>query len=93
MRRLWTGAPAGNLDHAGPLPGHRAVPRPRREEDAMAIDKDRIEGAAEQAKGLAKEVAGKVTGDAKLEAEGKAQKAGGKVQNAAGGVKDALKGE
>ena len=56
------------------------------------MDKDRIEGAVEKAKGAAKEIAGKITGDAKLEAEGKAQKAAGTVQNALGGVKDALKG-
>ena len=40
-----------------------------------------------------REVAGKLTGDAKLEAEGKADKAAGKVQNAVGGIKDALKGK
>jgi uncharacterized protein YjbJ (UPF0337 family) len=38
-----------------------------------------------------KEVAGKATGDAKLETEGKTQKAAGKVQNTIGGVKDAVK--
>jgi uncharacterized protein YjbJ (UPF0337 family) len=32
------------------------------------MDKDRIKGSAEQAKGAVKEVAGKVTGDQKLEA-------------------------
>ena len=57
------------------------------------MDKDRIEGAVEKAKGAAKEIAGKITGDAKLEAEGKAQKAAGTVRNAIGGVKDAIKGE
>lgn len=57
------------------------------------MDKDRAEGAFEKAKGTAKELAGKVTGDAKLEAEGKAQKAGGTVQNAVGGVKDTLRGD
>ena len=56
------------------------------------MDKDRIEGAVEKAKGAAKEVAGKITGDSKLEAEGKANKAGGTVQNAVGGVKDTIKG-
>ena len=56
------------------------------------MDKDRAEGLVEKVKGTAKEVAGKVTGDVKLEAEGKAQKAGGTVQNAVGGAKDALKG-
>lgn len=57
------------------------------------MDKDRVGGMVEKAKGTAKEVAGKVSGDAKLEAEGKAQKAGGTVQNAVGGVKDTLRGD
>jgi uncharacterized protein YjbJ (UPF0337 family) len=57
------------------------------------MDKDRIKGSAEQAKGAIKEVAGKVTGDAKLESEGKADKAAGKVQNAIGGLKDTLRGK
>ena len=55
------------------------------------MDKDRVKGAAHQAKGALKEAAGKVTGDAKLEVEGRAEKAAGKLQNAVGGVKDALK--
>ena len=55
------------------------------------MDKDRIEGSAAQAKGAIKETAGKVTGDAKLQAEGKADKAAGKVQNAVGGMKDAIR--
>jgi len=57
------------------------------------MDKDRIKGAAEQAKGTVKEAAGKVTGDAKLEAEGKADKLAGKVQNAIGSLKDTLRGK
>ena len=40
-----------------------------------------------------KEVAGKATGDAKLESEGKADKAKGKIRNAIGGIKDALRGK
>jgi uncharacterized protein YjbJ (UPF0337 family) len=32
-----------------------------------------------------------VTGDAKIEAEGTAEKAEGKVQNSVGGVKDAVR--
>jgi uncharacterized protein YjbJ (UPF0337 family) len=55
------------------------------------MDKDRIEGAAKQAKGAVKDMAGKVTGDTKLQAEGKADKVEGKVQNAAGGAKDAAR--
>jgi uncharacterized protein YjbJ (UPF0337 family) len=57
------------------------------------MDKDRIKGSAQQAKGAVKEVAGKVTGDAKLEGEGKADKASGKIRNAIGGVKDTLRGK
>ena len=55
------------------------------------MNKDRIEGSANQAKGAIKETAGKVTGDAKLQAEGAADKAAGKVQNAVGGLKDSFK--
>jgi uncharacterized protein YjbJ (UPF0337 family) len=55
------------------------------------MDKDRIKGIAEQAKGKVKEQAGKLTGDKKLETEGKADKAAGKVRNTVGGMKDALR--
>jgi len=55
------------------------------------MNRDRVEGSFEQAKGKVKEVAGKATGDVKLEAEGKAQKAAGKIQNTVGGMKDAAK--
>jgi uncharacterized protein YjbJ (UPF0337 family) len=55
------------------------------------MDKDRIEGSANQAKGVLKEAVGKATGDAKLKSDGRADRAAGKVQNAIGGVKDALR--
>jgi len=55
------------------------------------MDKDRIQGSVEQAKGKMKEVAGKVTGDAKLESEGKTEQVAGKLQNAVGSLKDAVK--
>lgn len=57
------------------------------------VDKDRIAGAAKQVKGAVKQAVGKVVGDAKLEAAGKADKAEGKVQNKIGGLKDTLKGK
>ena len=57
------------------------------------VDKDRVEGSLEQAKGKVKEVTGKVTGDSKTETEGKADQAKGKVKNTVGGIKDAVKGE
>lgn len=55
------------------------------------MDKDRVEGIGKQAKGAVKEVAGKVTGDAKTQVEGRAEKTEGKIQNAVGSAKDALK--
>nr|WP_294504840.1 CsbD family protein [uncultured Rhodopila sp.] len=55
------------------------------------MDKDRVEGALHQAKGTVKEAIGKVTGDAKTEAEGVAEKEAGKVQNTVGGVKDSAR--
>jgi uncharacterized protein YjbJ (UPF0337 family) len=55
------------------------------------MDKDRIVGSAKEVKGAAKETIGKAIGDAKLQADGKADKARGKLQNAIGGVKDALR--
>jgi uncharacterized protein YjbJ (UPF0337 family) len=57
------------------------------------MDKDRIEGSAKQVKGTIKKAAGKVTGDAKLQSEGQADKAAGKIQNAIGGLKDTLRGK
>jgi uncharacterized protein YjbJ (UPF0337 family) len=55
------------------------------------MDKDRIIGSAKELKGTAKEAIGKVTGDAKLQADGKSDNAEGKVQNAIGGVKNAVR--
>lgn len=57
------------------------------------VDKNRVEGAGDKAKGSVKEAAGKVTGDSKLQAEGKADKAGGAIKSAVGGVADAIKGK
>ena len=57
------------------------------------MDKDRVEGSVKQATGVIKETAGKITGDAKLQADGKADKTAGKIQNAVGGIKDALRGK
>jgi uncharacterized protein YjbJ (UPF0337 family) len=54
-------------------------------------DHDRVEGAAKNLGGNIKEAAGKVTGDEKLKAEGRAEQVEGKVQNAVGGLKDTLR--
>ena len=55
------------------------------------MDKDRVAGSAKEIKGGIKQAVGKVVGDAKLEAEGKAEKDEGKVQNAIGGLKDTVR--
>jgi uncharacterized protein YjbJ (UPF0337 family) len=55
------------------------------------MDKDRTSGALKQVKGAAKEMFGKVTGDAKTQAEGKAEKTAGKIQNAVGSAKDSVR--
>ena len=57
------------------------------------VDKDRIIGSAKVVKGNVKAAVGEAVGDAKLEAQGKADKIEGKVQNAVGGIKDTLKGK
>jgi uncharacterized protein YjbJ (UPF0337 family) len=55
------------------------------------VDKDRIKGAGNQAKGAVKEAAGKIAGDPKLQGEGRADRLKGKVQSAVGGAKDAVR--
>jgi uncharacterized protein YjbJ (UPF0337 family) len=55
------------------------------------MDKDRIAGAAKQAKGSVKEAIGKVTGDTRTQVEGATEKAEGRVQNASGSAKDMLR--
>ncbi|HEY0103111.1 MAG TPA: CsbD family protein [Brevundimonas sp.] len=54
-------------------------------------DHDRVEGAAKNMGGEIKEAAGKITGDEKLKADGRADQAEGKIQNAVGGIKDTLR--
>lgn len=55
------------------------------------MDKDRIKGAAEQAKGAVKEAAGKLVGNDRLVAEGKIDKATGKVHSTIGEAKDQVR--
>ena len=53
------------------------------------MDKERISGAANKAKGAVKDAVGSATGDTKTQAEGKMDKAKGSAQSAMGGAKDA----
>ena len=55
------------------------------------MDKDRIAGSIEQAKGIVKEGVGKATGNTKLVVEGEADQVLGKVRKAAGRLKDAAR--
>ena len=81
-----TGSASGTLFRAEASP-----PAPPSLEGPHVMGSDRIEGAGKQAKGAVKEVAGKVTGDEKLKAEGRADKVEGKVQNTVGGAKDKVR--
>jgi uncharacterized protein YjbJ (UPF0337 family) len=49
-------------------------------------------GTADKAKGTIKDVAGKVTGDQRTQAEGKTDKAKGNAKNAASDMKNSVKG-
>ncbi|WGF86978.1 CsbD family protein [Marinivivus vitaminiproducens] len=55
------------------------------------MDKDRTSGTATNIKGKIKEAAGKLTGNERLEAEGKAEQVGGKAQNTYGQAKDTVR--
>ncbi len=52
--------------------------------------KDKVKGTFHEAKGKAKEVAGKITDNPKLEAKGKVEKLGGKAQEKIGQVEKVL---
>jgi uncharacterized protein YjbJ (UPF0337 family) len=56
----------------------------------MGLD-DKIENAAQDAKGKAKEAAGKATDDERMEAEGKGDQISADVKGAGEKVKDAFK--
>lgn len=55
------------------------------------MHKDQIEGAGKQARGAVKDAVGKATGDAKLQADGKLDKAEGKIQGEVGKAKEAVR--
>jgi uncharacterized protein YjbJ (UPF0337 family) len=58
---------------------------------AWTMDKEHIKGAADKVKGSVKDTVGKVTGDTKMQAEGKLDKAKGSARDVAGDVKDAAR--
>jgi uncharacterized protein YjbJ (UPF0337 family) len=54
------------------------------------MDREHVKGTADKVKGTIKDTAGKVTGDKKLESEGKFDKAKGSAHSVAGDLKDAV---
>ncbi len=55
------------------------------------MGRQHVKGAADKAKGAIKDTAGKLTGDKRLQSEGKLDKAKGSARNLAGDVKDAAR--
>jgi uncharacterized protein YjbJ (UPF0337 family) len=55
------------------------------------MDKDQVIGAAKQVKGAVEESVGRAVGDAKVESEGRVDKAEGKIQKAIGDLRNWLK--
>jgi uncharacterized protein YjbJ (UPF0337 family) len=57
----------------------------------IGMDKNRIEGAADKAKGAVKEGIGKAVGNDRLQAEGAGDKAKGAIKEGAGKAADAVR--
>ena len=55
------------------------------------VDENRVEGAWDKVKGNVKEGIGKITGDEKTQAEGKADQVKGKTESTVGGAKDTVR--
>jgi uncharacterized protein YjbJ (UPF0337 family) len=55
------------------------------------MDKNRVEGQVDKAKGAVKDTAGKVLGNDRLRAEGQADKAKGEIKDTAGKAADAVR--
>src|SRR5690554_4909919 len=82
------------FDHAGTLRLRSSLFRQLQRQEAF-MHKDEAKGAGKQTKGALKDAAGGLTGDEKLQAEGKMDKLEGKLQQKGGEakekVRDALK--
>jgi uncharacterized protein YjbJ (UPF0337 family) len=61
------------------------------DERTKQMDKNRIEGSLDKAKGSVKDAAGKVMGNDRLRAEGQADKIKGEVKEAAGKTADTVR--
>jgi uncharacterized protein YjbJ (UPF0337 family) len=69
----------------------RSSPRGITRQEETVMDHDRSEGSAKTMLGRLKGFFGRITGDTKLQTEGKMDQAEGKIQNTFGGVKDSLR--
>jgi uncharacterized protein YjbJ (UPF0337 family) len=63
----------------------------KREQENAQMDKNRIEGKFDKAKGDVKDATGKVLGNDRLRAEGQADKLKGEIKDAAGKAADAAR--
>jgi uncharacterized protein YjbJ (UPF0337 family) len=72
-----------SLPRGGPAANGTEVPN--------KMDKDRVIGVGKQVAGSVKAIVGKLVGDAKMQADGKAEHVEGRLQNAVGSAKDTLK--
>jgi uncharacterized protein YjbJ (UPF0337 family) len=57
----------------------------------IVMEKEHVKGAFEKVKGSVEDAAGKLTGDKKLQVEGKVDKAKGAAHETIGDIKDAAK--
>ena len=57
------------------------------------MDKERVKGSAQQAKGKIKELPERPSATRSCRQEARAEEAGGKVRSAVGGLKDAMRGK
>jgi uncharacterized protein YjbJ (UPF0337 family) len=55
------------------------------------MNKEHIKGAVDKTKGAVKDAVGGMTGDTKIQAEGKVDKAKGEAHRVAGDIKDAAR--
>jgi uncharacterized protein YjbJ (UPF0337 family) len=74
-------------------PGADATDLPAHRTEEILMNREHIKGAADKAKGAIKDAAGAVTGDKKLQAEGKFDKAKGEAHNVAHQAKKELQRE
>ena len=55
------------------------------------MDKDRVDGLMDKAKGKVQSAVGDLTGDRKMQAEGAMNQVKGEAKNIAGGIKDKMR--